>query len=614
MHSKFTFLDLIIATLGIGGVILFFTSHPEDLITKSISAFEILCVLLYFFVHHQGMKPVLESARTIYSNATKADEAYQLKRKKAFTSLFPRLNKTPVFGPLSQRVYSQGFLVIMMLVVLTLTAFTLRVTELTNLQPYTDEYIHLAAAKGLLATGEPLFVLDGAEREPYTRSFFITAMLAFFFGIFGDSLFIGRILGVIASTLTIVPLYLLGRYIHRYVGVLAALLWTVSPWSIAVARNIREYAYLPFFYLLVCIGLISFRNQLLNTLEKKVLPTISFYITGTLLLLPLLYSFVIDTFSTFKQIVLLYAVFFVVICVDVFRSPHLGRVFKRNTAIAIGSLIIVGVAALSTLSVGHVNLAPTLNTYWFDLALGNVSNQWAYDTFGMYIFYFILITTTFVTFLTFKNTRRLSVPLILFITFLVYLYFFVFHFDRYVRPRYGYIFLVWLTPLLSIGLYYLYQLTLIPKKYAYKVLLVIIALGSTILFLHPQNTITSFTMDDHGYVPITNEHHDDLDSVIEKYGEAFNNAPVFICTLCIGFVWNDVIDPIENNAYSYGYEDENRFTKVEALVTIHEHGYMALDWRRNGRWTEGFPKRDFELGGKQIVHIEKLGSFDIYTW
>ena len=130
--------------------------------------------------------------------------------------------------------------------VLTITAFLLRVYRVDFLSLWVDEYVHVVRAKGVL-NDKPLFTDDN-------NGIFLTLLIIFNYLIFGMSELTSRMPSVLLGTLVTPLIYILGKLLfNRSVGFLAALLSTVSLYSIFWSRVARNYASFEFFYLLLIV-------------------------------------------------------------------------------------------------------------------------------------------------------------------------------------------------------------------------------------------------------------------------------------------------------------------------------------------------------------------------
>ena len=101
-----------------------------------------------------------------------------------------------------------------------------------------DEFHHILAAQGLLATGEPR-IAEGV----YTRVYLQTWLVAKSFSLFGDSLAAARVPSLIATALLVATLF---AWLRREAGPLAAwigaVLFGTSPFAVDMAQFCRFYA------------------------------------------------------------------------------------------------------------------------------------------------------------------------------------------------------------------------------------------------------------------------------------------------------------------------------------------------------------------------------------
>jgi hypothetical protein len=107
-----------------------------------------------------------------------------------------------------------------------------------NRMAHPDEFYHVLAARGLLATGEPR-IAEGL----YTRVFLQTWLVAKSFSLFGDSLAAARVPSLLATALLVALLF---AWLRREAGSPAAWvgagLFAVSPFAVDIAQFCRFYA------------------------------------------------------------------------------------------------------------------------------------------------------------------------------------------------------------------------------------------------------------------------------------------------------------------------------------------------------------------------------------
>lgn len=555
-------------------------------------------------------KEVIDKVEEEIAEEQKQEE----KRKAEFTKKYPGINKIPLIRNFVRWMYKEGWRYSITLFLIVLVGFGLRVTNLTYLEPYTDEYAHLVGAKAINDHGSPTFFIDGKMTEPYTRTYSLTVLISVLFSFFGTSLFIARLPGVMFGTLAIIPFYFIGRKINKNIGLISSVLWMCSPWAIAVSRNVREYAIFPFFFLVIFLFLLKFYDYIVKILKKdkfRINLKMILYLLGAII--PIIYGFYINPASSFKQIAILYGVFFIFLIYYIFRSQSIKSQTKKIVGGISLFLVLLSSFIYFIIDIDFVDKFPKFNHYWLNLILGNSSTQWSYNA-GIYGFYVIFaFGVIFSLYSLLKN--RFEVAGFIFLTFITYFYFFIFHFSRYIRPRYEFGILLWLIPIIAIGLYLLFKifthkLNNIKQGIILLTLLIIIILS----VFNPANTYQSFNIYKHGYVPITNECHDKYLPVLEKYDKYINENDTIICSLCGPLYWYGQVNVTKNNVYSYTYSNESRFAKTEEIITNSDKGWMILDWRRNNRWTKGYPKKDFMVGNKNIPFLEVYSGFYIYKW
>jgi len=134
------------------------------------------------------------------------------------------------------------------------------------------------------------------------------------------------------------------------------------------------------------------------------------------------------------------------------------------------------------------------------------------------------------------------------------------------------------------------------------------------VLFNPFNAYLAITYDKHGYVPMTNEYHDNLASLIEVYRDQIKSDDIIITSLPHMLRWYFDRPINDANMYKWNYTDEDRFNDVSKVVLENKEGWIVLDSRRNGRWTKGLPKDDFETGRKEVKFLGNYGGFHVYRW
>ncbi len=508
----------------------------------------------------------------------------------------------PVFWQNENLRYNICLLLILVL------AFLLRFINLTILDPYTDEYSHLVAAKEYIDTG---FLR-------YTRAPFVTYISAWFCRLgnpssFYDYVFWSRLPGVIFSTLTVIPLYLATRRISKPVALISALLWATSPWAIGVAKTIREYAYYPFFIMLAVLLLIEF-FELLFEFKWKHGPVLLLLILPVIALA--LYAFRYDTASTLRICMVVFAgvaAFYFLTYIIRFKKLSRGPKILTGAVYAL-SIFVVAWMILYANKSGHTNIDNfQFVDYWLRVFFVPGNPGAPLHWWGEYPFLSIALFISGLGFL-YAVIRKHYYYYMHFIVFTLLLIFYVFIFDRYDRPRYIFYALPFFSSLIAMSIYALIDFAKKLKPRSLK----IAGVAAVFLFIFQtfdyQSILYPVLSDEHGYVKTTNEHHDYLKSTIKLLEKEISPDDVFITTIArsaIELGFNIDSDRI----YNYSFKEKKRFEKVEKIISENPQGFMILDWRRNGYYAEGFPKEGkFMIGDTEVEVIFNQDGMQVYRW
>ncbi len=489
-----------------------------------------------------------------------------------------------------------------------LLAFMLRITNLTILDPYTDEYSHLLAAKTYLDTGA----------LTYTRASLVTWLTAFFYRIgnassFYEYLHWGRVPGVIFSSLTVIPLYYLARKISRPVALISVFLWATSPWAIGVSKTIREYAFYPFFILLAAFSLVKSFDLLFMYKIKQLHKTVLFLLPAVALVV---FAFGHDVASTLRICAIVFAsiaCYYCLVNIDRLNAlPGRARLIAYCAILLLGSGIAVLMIAYAN-KTGHVSITDvTVADYWFRVFFVPGSMSVPMHWWGNFPFTPVAVFLGAIGFFYAVSRKNRGYFLHL-VVFSVLLIFYIFFFNRYGRPRYIFYALPFFIPLVATAVYAILDFARQLKPFYLKI--AGIAFAAIFLFqtFNYQNILYPLFSDEHGYIKTTNEHHDSLKSIFELLEKEATSEDVFITTIASSMLILSGIDP--ERIHSYNYKDKNRFEKVERIVNENSQGYMILDWRRNGHFAEGYPKEgQFMIGDTLVEVIQNKEGMQVYRW
>ncbi|AKB86158.1 glycosyltransferase family 39 protein [Methanococcoides methylutens] len=570
-----------------------------DLKTEIIIA-AILFGALTFYLNREELKRIEERICQ-----EKLDEK---KREKEFAKKYPRINQVWGMRWIGIEIYKEGWLYSGTLISIVLIAFIIRIWNLTILDPYTDEYIHLVAANNLIEMGE----------TSYTRAFLVTHLVKIFFIIgnatsFYEYLFWGRVPGVIFGALTIIPLYYLAKRINKPVAVISGILFAISPWAIGVSRNIREYTYYLFFILIACLILIkmleySYDNSKKNTFKLGIY---SFVLIGFLY-----YSSKIDYLSSLKISFLIYPVILFYFLLFNYQKVLTNINFNKKIyyvyliiCLLFGAFLLDFIINNFQVLFGNVEKTELWFNYFFKSSGSPM--QWWSDSVFTYIAY-LVFSIGFICALYTKK-REYFMHFLIFSAFII---FFVFFFNRYASPRYIFYALPFFCILISMSIYSLINLKKVFSKSYSKIAYIVVLFLIISSIFNINNTIYPITSDKHGYVKMTGEHHDKAKDTILFLENEIQEEDVFITTIfgpVIQLAFDININ--EENNHQYIYRDSERFDRVEEFMENNSQGLMILDWRRNGYWVNGYPKEgEFKVGNITVKTLQNKDGIQVYRW
>jgi hypothetical protein len=501
-------------------------------------------------------------------------------------------------------MYKEGWGYSISVILIVLVGFALRIHNIIILDPYTDEYFHLVAAKDWVLTGK--FDYFRAPIVTYfVRLFFLLGNASSFYGY----LFWGRIPGIVFGALTIVPLYFISKKISKPIGIIAASLYAISPWAIAVSRNIREYAVYPFFILIACIILIKLIEFIVNYKDENRLNIVVYSI---LIFLFSFYAYKIDFQSTLKIAFLAFAI--IILFFVIMNFKKLIQVIKKSRKALVITLITALLIVITGLLVLHKSnhvFINQLSIRWVDFYFANSSTvmQWWYNSNFIYISYFFLGLGLIYALI--KGNRWYFLLLFVFVSFLI---FFIVFFDRYMRPRYIYHAFPFFVVIVASGVYSLISFVkMYFKKYMKVIYLTFLSLFLFFSFDF-RNTLYTITSDTHGYVKMTNEYHDKVQYTIDFLETEIQDSDVFISTI-FTYALQLAFDIEKDRIFHYRYSDDERFDMVVEVMKNNSQGLMILDSRRNGGWVLGFPKSgEFKVNDTLVKVLRNEDSIQVYRW
>lgn len=533
-----------------------------------------------------------------------SDQQQETDRAKQFQVKFPAISRIAPVGALLEKLYQQGTGYLAALSILGLLGLGLRVWQLDALPPYIDEFFHLNAARHL-AQGLPL------DQVLYRRSLYtVTLPVALSFKLFGVNLWAGRLPGALVNILAMIPLYLLGKRINKPVALIATALYAFSPWMIAAARNVREYAYFPLiFYSLGLVTLALYESvpeRVVLQRDLRALFRRDILLYASLLVFALYFIQVVDPLSTLKVLLIYYPILGLLL---------LRKIDWRQTVnVALTALLLAaGMIALALIGDslgGHFLLANFENRdYAFFPALffEMPAQQWYYNRplIAYAVSAFALLAVSW------RDQRKTVLPFAL-LTFLGGLAAFSFLFLKGERPRYTIHIEIWFILLAAVGLYCAFLIVeRAAPRYRW-----IAWLALALYFWNIPHTLHASRYAQPGWHPITDEYHADIAPALDFLQDRLAPDDAIVTTTYITGYENFYAPGLLNaeRIVLYDREEPEAASLVYAAMDAYRNGWIVFDYPRGLLWSQPVPLRDFIYQDKQVEYLGWFGNVYILRW
>lgn len=522
-------------------------------------------------------------------------------RTEQFVARYPRVSNVKIVGNIVTKVWSIGWEYLAALLVLATLGLVLRLINLEALTPYSDETLHLVAAKAI-TTGQQTL-----NQVPYRRSLFtVTLPVALFFKIFGLSLWTARFTGILVNLSALIPLYLLTKKINKPVALVATGLFVFSPWIIATARTVREYAYYPFFFYLTALLMVHFYEDfpdgfILQKDYRKLLTWKNLLILAYLGF-NLLYVY-IDINSTFKVILVLYPVFGLLLLRKIdWNNPT--NIICALFLIASGCIVVGWL--VETTGDDFYYVKKKMNDFFLLLFYVKPQQQWYFNRpiISVVLFLFTLLVTRL------WDKKRTVLPLTM-LVYVVTMLAFSFTKMKTNRPRYAITIEHWHVIVMAVGLFiaYVVIVKILRTKHQWAIWLLLI-----LLFWNIPNTIMPVLEFTRGIHPITTEYHADLIPAYSFLQSNYREEDIVVST---GYLENyyDFIGGLStDNFIRYRYQKPGSVEVIHNAIETHPQGWIALDYPRGFVLSRPVPLEDFTHAGKEVRFLGWFGDVFILRW
>jgi len=480
------------------------------------------------------------------------------------------------------------------LLVCFMVGLGLRLYNLEGFPPFVDEYAQIRAAIAIFK-GQPV---------DYTRSLLTVSLPVYLsYRIFGMSLWSGRLPMVLINMLAIFPLYFLVKKINEEVGYISVLLFVFSPWIIAVSRNLRDYAVIPFFFYLSALLLIDLLDW--DGLGLKIYLQRHLY---QMALAGLLLGYALfDYDSVFRIIVALYGIFGILAILKLLKSNP-SRWLRIAVLISGGAfiLLVLGYSGLIQRYFSHgVFIFKVAYTYW-DSLVNNSVRQWYFIKEIGYVV--ILVGGFFAIRAAFsrygKNEFVVLFCYLVFSSYLIYLTFFSVTKKVTEVARYGVLMEYWYLIVMAIVLFIGFSIIRGAKGKRYPVLIIVIT--AALFFNFPAITMV---LSYKGGEPlqVSGESHYLIDSSYQYLVRHLTTKDVLVTDVL------QTYDEISGNQFPV--VKVIRFYGSDPFTIIQEYpqGWIAVSSNAHPERT-ALKFSDFNLPGKQIQYIGKMDGVYLWKW
>jgi hypothetical protein len=489
--------------------------------------------------------------------------------------------------------------VMITLAVLFAVGLALRLYNIEGFPPHVDEYHHTSRAQDMIA-GIP---------NDYMRAFLtVTLPVYLSFRLLGVSIWSARLPLILINMLALFPFYLLGRRFGRSMGLVFACFYVFSPWSIATARTVREYAVHPLLAYVIAVLLLELLDWDGIPLRKYLGKNL-YRILG----LAVLFLYImVDRSSTFKSQLLAYVVFGVIVFIKVLKS----NLSRRVTAGALVLVVSLPVVLLLTqshfykryLQDGTFAYEQT-SRYWDMIVSGGSQHGYVYGDLGYIIVGIFLVLSLLI--LLSKYSRKNFTLLFIFVTLslnLAYLTYFVWSPTVSLRTRYGWLAEIWYIPLVAVTAWLIGRVLsgLMKKKHP----VVFLAVTLT-LFINLPSIQQILSYQGGGYAPVTGNPHYIVAPARDYLASVLTDKDVVVGDIIFHY------DRLTGNKLIYAKQINYPFRDDTfdpfAVVEQYDRGYIAVSPHVRPE-SDGLIFQDIEHAGRTIRYLGEYGDYHIWRW
>lgn len=584
--------------------------QKKGLIWKLLLSFTAinLLILLYMFVYYRhperaNYTSVILLLKLIPYIFILLSSGFLFSLWKVFNKSLIRIYTNFSFTDNPQISLDQKHLTEILLGVCFLGGLSLRLINLGGFPVYVDEYNHTHDAIQLLK-GLPVV---------WNRAFIPVSIPVYIgFKIFGVSEWAGRVPMVILNMLSIYPLYYLGKKINKFIGLISVVLFTTSPWLIAVSRTMREYAVIPLFFFSTAVFLLDLLEW-----ENISLKQYLFQNKWRILVILLIagYTF-FDPLSIIKINLVNYAIFAFLVFVKLLKQ-------KTSLLIKVTSIILSIGAFVIMLDRSHIinrflkngTIFYSTQTLYIKSLTQNLYRQW-YSQLPEIGYFIIAIVLLFSLRAIFRKYNKQDFVLLyvslVFSAILFYLSFILVSPAIPARVRYGALLEYWYLVIVAIFLYLFFRfLSYIFKRH--RSVFMVFIFVYLVFFVNYQSIYTVLSFNGGNNFIVTGENHYLTEPAYQMLIPVIKDGDVMLT----------------NAFYYYDELHENRYPNIKRLhyfdlifkqalslsdvIRPYPEGWIVLYPNANSE-KYGFEFEDFYTDEKIVKYLGNWGQVDIWHW
>ena len=248
-----------------------------------------------------------------------------------------------------------------------------------------------------------------------------------------------------------------------------------------------------------------------------------------------------------------------------------------------------------------------MQNYWLRYFFSNPQQQWYFNRLAI----IPVIGLACAVFLGIQARERNFIPSFFLALFSVSLFFYMFFFDRYIQARYLLDVEFWFVPLVATGFWCIWiflKLIFSGKKLP----VILISLILLALSINGSQILLSTFYDNYGWMPITEEYHDDVRMTQSFLLDKVKPGDALISTdygHYVTFEGNNTFGTV----YFYNFQDNNPGGTVLSIVSQNNSGWIVLDDQRYDA-TKPLPLKTIVVGNKEIEYMGNVANEYIWRW